>query len=177
MFQEAAFVRAVLRSILRVLHVGPEPDRRWDAEGVEDPVPDEEGKTKKVVKVVNRMQKHNFDKRRHAFRANHVKPQGIVNGILTIPDKLPSQLAQGLFAYPGSYPVCARYANEPVLLQPDIIPGPRSVLSDWPFDHFNHQPAKYESKIQLGTDPAHHPTATLRLYGNKPQRRIGQLVS
>lgn len=31
-------------------------------------------------------------------------------------------------------------------------------LSDWLFDYFNGEPAKYEFKIQLGTSPEHHPT-------------------
>lgn len=35
---------------------------------------------------------------------------------------------------------------------------PSCVLSDWLFDYFGGKEAKYEFKIQLGTDPAHHPT-------------------
>lgn len=36
-------------------------------------------------------------------------------------------MQQGLFAHPGTYPVIARYANEPVFLQPDTAPGPRGM--------------------------------------------------
>ncbi|KAL8716181.1 MAG: hypothetical protein Q9220_000086 [cf. Caloplaca sp. 1 TL-2023] len=278
-------------STKRALSSAPPNDAylQWDAPGVEYPVPDEEAKMEKVAEVMNKMQRRNFDKHRHAFRATHVKTQGIVKGTLTIPSDLPQHLSQGLFAHPGDYPVCARYANEPVFLQPDTTPGPRglglkifncpsseariadvpgneglktqdflfnnapmleltdidttleimtlrekhfdnplalsaalklrtdalkqhapgmlpntniishamytqsafrfgdyyghialfpvldtqqtasatqtvsssdpaSVLSDWLFDHFNRQSARYEMKIQLGTDPAHHPT-------------------
>ena len=64
---------------------------------------------------------------RHAFRATHVKTQGLVKGTLTVPSDLPPHLQQGLFASPGSYPVAARYANEPVFLQDDKEPGPRGM--------------------------------------------------
>ncbi len=36
--------------------------------------------------------------------------------------------------------------------------GPQTQLSDWLFEYFKGAPATYEFKIQLGTDPAHHPT-------------------
>ncbi|KAF1344105.1 catalase-like domain-containing protein [Delphinella strobiligena] len=35
---------------------------------------------------------------------------------------------------------------------------PEGILSDRLFDYFQGKEAKYEIKIQLGTDPAHHPT-------------------
>lgn len=73
-------------------------------------------------------QQHNFDQHRHAFRATHVKTQGIVKGKLTVPSDLPSHLRQGLFKTPGkTYDVAARYANEPVFLQADQEPGPRGL--------------------------------------------------
>ncbi|KAI4234332.1 MAG: hypothetical protein L6R40_006809 [Gallowayella cf. fulva] len=271
----------VWTSTKRALSSAPPNDAYlpWDAQGVEQLVPDEEAKTHQVADIMNRMQRHNFD-----------QSQGIVKGTLTVPSDLPPHLAQGLFAHPGSYPVCARYANEPSFLQPDNVPGPRgmglkvfncskgesrltdiagneesntqdflfnnapmleltdidttldimalrekhfdnpialsaatklrtdalkqnapgllpntniishsmytqsafrfgkyyghlalfpilpeqtkpksstqsvsssdphNVLKDWLFDYFNHHPAKYQFKIQLGTDPAHHPT-------------------
>ncbi|KAL9602001.1 MAG: hypothetical protein Q9219_002109 [cf. Caloplaca sp. 3 TL-2023] len=283
---------------------------RWDATGVEKSVPNEEAKMEEVAEIMNKMQKHNFDKHRHAFRATHVKTQGIVKGTLTIPPELPQHLAQGLFAHPGTYPVCARYANEPVFLQPDNVTGPRglglkvfgcpsdeariadvpgngdlntqdflfnnapmleltkidttldimstrekhfdkpvalsaatklrkdalkqnapgmlpntniishsfftqsafrfgdyyghlalfplldsqkslrsssqnvsssdpsTILSDWLFEYFQHQPAKYEFKIQLGTDPAHHPTEDASVVWDEataPYQTIGTL--
>ena len=56
---------------------------------------------------------------RHAFRAIHVKTQGIMKGKLSILPDLPPHLRQGIFAEPGKTYVTARYANEPVFLQPD----------------------------------------------------------
>ncbi|OCL08507.1 heme-dependent catalase [Glonium stellatum] len=98
----------------------------WDAPGVETVKLDEEVKAQAIAETMNRMQKHNFDKHRHAFRATHVKTQGIVKGKLSVLLDLPSHLRQGIFAEPGkTYDVAARYANEPVFLQPDQAAGPR----------------------------------------------------
>ena len=99
---------------------------RWDAPGVEKPVENENEKVKKIGETMNRMQEHNFDRHRRAFTATHVKTQGIVKGTLTV-GELPTHLRQGLFATPGTYPVAARYANEPVFLQADQEPGPRGL--------------------------------------------------
>lgn len=56
-----------------------------------------------------------------------MKTQSILKGTLAVPDDLPSHLRQGLFSQGGTYPVVARYANEPVWLQPDMAPGPRGL--------------------------------------------------
>jgi len=104
---------------------------RWDAPGVEKPRPertDEEAKARQIAEVMNRMQQRNFDKHRHAFRATHVKTQGIVKGQLHVLPDLPPHLRQGMFTQPGkTYDVAARYANEPVFLQEDQAPGPRGL--------------------------------------------------
>ena len=56
-----------------------------------------------------------------------MKTQAVVKGTLTISSDLPGHLRQGLFAQAKSHPVAARYANEPVFLQPDTAPGPRGL--------------------------------------------------
>lgn len=100
----------------------------WDAPGVEDVKPGEEEKARQIAETMNRMQKHNFNRHRHAFRATHVKTQGIVKGTLAVLPHIPPHLRQGMFTEPGkSYDVAARYANEPVFLQPDQTPGPRGL--------------------------------------------------
>ena len=77
---------------------------------------------------MNSMQQHNLSQHGHAYRATHVKTQGIVKGTLTVLPDLPSHLQQGLFRTPGkSYDVAARYSNEPVWLAPDQDPGPRGL--------------------------------------------------
>ena len=118
-----------LTAAKRALSSAPPNDAylRWDAPDVEKPVGNEEKKMKEIGETMNRMQEHNFDHHRRAFTATHVKTQGIVKGTLTVPSDLPPHLKQGLFATPGTYPVAARYANEPVFLQADQEPGPRGM--------------------------------------------------
>ena len=100
----------------------------WDAPGVETIKSDEQEKIDQINQVMARMQKHNFDLHRKAFRATHVKTQGIVKGKLQVRSDLPEHLRQGIFAEPGkTYDVAARYANEPYLLQRDQAAGPRGL--------------------------------------------------
>ncbi|KAH7081204.1 catalase-like domain-containing protein [Paraphoma chrysanthemicola] len=100
----------------------------WDAPNVESPKSDEEEKARKIGQTMNEMQQHNFDQHRHAFRATHVKTQGIVKGTMKVLPGLPNHLQQGLFKTAGKiYDVAARYANEPVFLQADQEPGPRGL--------------------------------------------------
>ncbi|KAF2030889.1 heme-dependent catalase [Setomelanomma holmii] len=100
----------------------------WNASGVETPKPDEEEKARRIGQTMNKMQQHNFDQHRHAYRATHVKSQGFVKGKLTVLPDLPNHLQQGLFKTPGkTYDVAARYANEPVFLQADQEPSPRGL--------------------------------------------------
>lgn len=100
----------------------------WDSSGVEQKIPDEDQKTAEIQAIIERMQKHNFDKHRHGFRGTHVKTQGIVKGTLKVLDDLPPHLQQGMFSTPGkTYDVAARFANEPYLLQDDHEAGPRGL--------------------------------------------------
>lgn len=114
----------------RALSTAPPNDAylRWDSPDVESPKANEEETARKIGETMNKMQQHNFDQHRHAFRATHVKTQGIVKGKLTVPQDLPQHLRQGLFKTPGkTYDVAARYASEPVFLQADQEPGPRGL--------------------------------------------------
>jgi hypothetical protein len=117
-------------SVKRVLSTAPPNDAylRWDAPGVETPNSNEDETARKIGETMNKMQQHNFDQHRHAFRATHVKTQGIVKGKMTVLSDLPAHLQQGLFKTPGkTYDVATRYANEPVFLQADQEPGPRGM--------------------------------------------------
>ena len=122
-------VAANYNTVKRAFSTAPPNDAylRWDAPGVENAKPDEEAKALQIAETMNKMQTHNFDQHRHAFRATHVKTQAIVKGSLSVPSSLPSHLRQGLFATSGKYDVAARYANEPVFLQTDQEPGPRGL--------------------------------------------------
>jgi hypothetical protein len=117
-------------SVKRAVSSAPPNDTylRWDAPGVETPKPNEKKTAQKIGEMMNRMQQYNFDQHHHAFRATHVKTQGIVKGKLTVLPDLSSHLRQGFFKTPAkTYDVAARYANEPVFLQADQEPGPRGL--------------------------------------------------
>ena len=47
----------------------------------------------------------------HAVRASHAKGTACAVGELTVSADLPSELAQGLFAKAGTYPVAVRFAE------------------------------------------------------------------
>ena len=49
----------------------------------------------------------------HAVRASHAKSSACVIGEMTIHGDLPPELAQGLFAEPGTHPVAIRFAQGP----------------------------------------------------------------
>lgn len=122
-------VASSYNTVKRALSTAPPNDAylHWNAPGVEKAEPDKEAKALEIAETMNKMQIHNFDQHRHAFRTTHVKTQGIVKGTLTVPSSLPSHLRQGLFATSGKYDVAARYANEPIFLQADQEPGPRGL--------------------------------------------------
>ena len=43
----------------------------------------------------------------------HARTQGLVKGMLSVPDDLPKHLKQSLFEKGGEYPIVARYSSEP----------------------------------------------------------------
>ncbi|KAF2644930.1 heme-dependent catalase, partial [Massarina eburnea CBS 473.64] len=101
---------------------------RWDAPGVETIAPNEATQISQIQTIMQRMQEHNYTLHGHAFRATHVKTQGIVKGEVKVHEDLPPHLRQGVFGEPGRvYDVVARYANEAYLLQRDGERGPRGL--------------------------------------------------
>ena len=80
---------------------------------VERPDPDEQ---KTIDGIVEGMtgQSETVEKREgHAVRASHAKSSACVVGELVVADGLPPELAQGLFARAGTYPVAVRFAQGP----------------------------------------------------------------
>lgn len=63
----------------------------------------------------------------HAVRGVHAKGHGIVTGTLAVADNLPPELAQGLFAQPGSYQAVLRFSTAPGDLLDDAVSAPRGV--------------------------------------------------
>lgn len=63
----------------------------------------------------------------HAVRSVHAKAHGILQGKLQVKDGLPPELAQGLFAKPGTYTVFMRLSTNAGDILPDAIALPRGL--------------------------------------------------
>lgn len=63
----------------------------------------------------------------HAVRAVHAKSHGVFEGELTIDPGLPPELAQGLFATPGTHQVLIRLSTNAGDILPDAISLPRGL--------------------------------------------------
>jgi hypothetical protein len=63
----------------------------------------------------------------HAVRSVHAKSHGILRGEFIIEDGLPAELAQGLFAKPGTHAVYLRMSTNAGDILPDAISLPRGL--------------------------------------------------
>ncbi|MDB5714728.1 MAG: hypothetical protein JWO15_2125 [Sphingomonadales bacterium] len=63
----------------------------------------------------------------HAVRSVHAKSHGILQGELVVEEGLPPELAQGLFATPGTYPVYLRLSTNAGDILPDAVSLPRGL--------------------------------------------------
>ena len=62
-----------------------------------------------------------------AIRSVHAKSHGLLVGELRIAPGLPSELAQGIFAHPGTLPVVMRLSTTPGDILPDDVSTPRGM--------------------------------------------------
>ena len=93
-----------------------------DVETIKD---DENGTIRQLEEQFRHIQETTSQDYKHAVRAVHAKAHGIARGTLTVEDGLPPELAQGLFARPGSYEAIARISTNPGDLLDDSISVPR----------------------------------------------------
>lgn len=94
---------------------------------VEKPEPDEAetvAKLKEQFKVILDTTSQDYG---HAVRSVHAKGHGIARGRLTVADGLPPELAQGLFATPGSYDAVLRLSTNAGDILDDSIMLPRGL--------------------------------------------------
>jgi hypothetical protein len=63
----------------------------------------------------------------HAMRSTHAKSHGILEGYLEVDADLSGDLAQGLFAKPGRYPVVMRLSTIPGDILDDSVSTPRGL--------------------------------------------------
>ncbi|GJE36302.1 catalase family protein [Methylobacterium persicinum] len=83
------------------------------APGIETPAADEQASIDGIIKGMTEQSKTVEARDHHAVRASHAKSSACVTGELTVAPDLPPELAQGLFARPGTHPVAVRFAQGP----------------------------------------------------------------
>ena len=80
---------------------------------VETVAADEADTKAKIIEVMTDGQHNSREKYGTSVRISHAKAHGLLKGELIIPDTLAPELAQGLFARPGTHPVVVRLATAP----------------------------------------------------------------
>ena len=83
------------------------------ATDIEKPAANEQETIDGIIKGMTQQSETVEAREHHAVRASHAKSSACVTGELTIAAGLPPELAQGLFAAPGTYPVALRFAQGP----------------------------------------------------------------
>ena len=87
---------------------------------------DEQETIQHLIETMTKIQQKTFDDGGHAIRSVHAKSHGLIEARLIVPALLPD-LAQGLFAKPGTYPVVMRYSAIPGDLLDDKVSTPRGL--------------------------------------------------
>src|SRR5580704_10781736 len=94
---------------------------------VERPDADEDKTTQALIATMRYINEKTFADGGHALRSVHAKTHGIVQGYLEVDTDLPDDLAQGLFAKPGRYPVVMRFSTIPGDIVDDSVSTPRGL--------------------------------------------------
>ncbi|WP_342148602.1 catalase family protein [Methylorubrum sp. SB2] len=83
------------------------------APDVEQPAPNEQQTIDGIIQGMTQQSQTVEKREHHAVRASHAKSSACVTGELTVAAGLPPELAQGLFATPGTHKVAVRFAQGP----------------------------------------------------------------
>src|ERR1700681_4613505 len=94
---------------------------------VERPDGDEAKTTQALIATLRYINEKTFADGGHAIRSVHAKTHGILQGYLEVDTGLPGDLAQGLFAKPGRYPVVMRFSTIPGDILDDSVSTPRGL--------------------------------------------------
>lgn len=94
---------------------------------VEVPEPDEAETRQGMIDALRSISETTFQDSGHALRAVHAKSHGMLSAHLHVADGLPPELAQGLFAMPGSFPVVMRFSTSPGDILDDDVSAPRGL--------------------------------------------------
>ena len=93
----------------------------------EHPEPDEAETTRALVETMRKIQEKTFEDGGHALRSVHAKSHALLQGELEVLAGLPPELAQGMAASPGRYPVVMRLSTNPGDILDDNVSVPRGL--------------------------------------------------
>src|SRR5258708_7329596 len=94
---------------------------------VERPDADEAKTTQALIATMRYINEKPFADGGNALRSVHAKTHGILQGYLEVDTDLAGDLAQGLFAKPGRYPVVMRFSTVPGDILDDSVSTPRGL--------------------------------------------------
>ena len=94
---------------------------------VERPEPNEAQTIQGLIAAMRYVNEKTLADGGHAIRSVHAKTQGILEGYLQVDAHLPCELAQGVFAKSGRYPIVMRFSTLPGDILDDSVSTPRGL--------------------------------------------------
>ncbi|MDY6808370.1 MAG: catalase family protein [Actinomycetota bacterium] len=96
-------------------------------ENIESPRDDEADDIERIVRVLRSNNERAYRTNKRGLRDAHAKGHGILRGELEVLDGLAPELAQGMFAAPGTFPVIARLSSTSGAIRSDQLRGVRGL--------------------------------------------------
>lgn len=124
---------------------------------VEKPIEDEDQVHRDLMDTMRSIEETTSKDYGHAVRAVHAKAHGVFQGELTIASNLPAELAQGLFASPGTYKAVLRLSTQPGDILDDAVSAARGMalkVLDVPGERLPESQGETSQNFVLASDPA-----------------------
>lgn len=102
------------------------PPIRFD-ESLERIEPDEAETIEQLIETLTGINQTTLEHEKHAHRSVHAKSHALLTGELIVPGDLPRELAQGIFAKEGTYPLVMRLSTVPGDILDDSVSTPRGM--------------------------------------------------
>lgn len=93
----------------------------------EQPIDNEEQVHRDLIDTMRSITETTSKDYGHAVRSVHAKAHGIIAGELVVEAGLPAELAQGVFATPGTHQVVMRFSTNPGDILDDAVSAPRGL--------------------------------------------------
>lgn len=107
------------------LSLSPPPLRYHET--LEHIEPDEMETAEELIETLTGINQTTLEHEGHAVRSVHAKSHALLIGEFIVPDDLPRELGQGIFARPGTYPVVMRLSTVPGDILDDSVSTPRGM--------------------------------------------------